>query len=182
MHFLKYYCNNNFQINLINRFNYKNVKKIPRLTKIVLSFGCNSTEFNKIAANLLAIELISNQKGKLTKSKKNNLLLKIRKGHPIGCKVTFRNQSMLNFLYKFNCEIITKIKNFQGFKRNCTKNTFTYHIANLFLFEKLEKQFQFFSAIKNLNINFVASSNNKNELIFLLQLLNLHFKQINRQV
>lgn len=176
MQFLKYYYNNNFQINLINRFNYKNVKKIPKLTKIILNFGCNSTEFSKIAASLLAIELISNQKGKLTKSKKNNLLLKIRKGNPVGCKITFRNENMLNFLYKFSCEITTKIKNFSGFKRNYTKNTFTCHIANLFLFEKLEKQFQFFSAVKNLNINFVASSDNKNELIFILQLLNLHFK------
>ena len=77
MHFLEYYYNNIIKKDLINRFNYKSVKKIPKLEKITVNFGCKSFELKKLASSILSLQLVTTKKGVLTTSKKPNLLLKI---------------------------------------------------------------------------------------------------------
>lgn len=88
MHFIENFYLQTIKYDLINKFSYKNPTKLPKLTKIVLNFGSKTADLKQLSAGLLALELITSQKGKLTKTKKANILLTIRKGNPTGCKVS----------------------------------------------------------------------------------------------
>ena len=100
MHSLEYFNIKTLKFDLINKFHYTNLKKLPKLQKMILSFSCKTTELKILATHLLALELITNQKGILTVSKRPNLLLKIRKGNPTGCKLTLKKTFILNFFPK----------------------------------------------------------------------------------
>lgn len=69
---------------LINKFFYCNLKNIPELKKIILNFGCRSFVIKNIAASLLALKLITTKQGTIIKAKRANILLKVRKGNPVG--------------------------------------------------------------------------------------------------
>ena len=85
---------------LINKFNYTNIQKIPKIQKLTLNFGCKNFNIQKFATTLLALEIIASKKGGLTIAKKANILLKIQKGQPAGCKVTLRKKDIHSFLNK----------------------------------------------------------------------------------
>jgi large subunit ribosomal protein L5 len=85
---------------LCNKFAYKNINEVPKLKKIILNFGCKTADLKHLSASLLALELITSQKGRITTTKSPNLLLKIKKGNPSGCKVTLKKTQMSNT--KFN--------------------------------------------------------------------------------
>ena len=110
MYFLNYFYNKNLKLDLINKFFYTDLKKLPKLKKIIVNFQCETTELKSIASSLLALELITKQKGILTKAKQPNLFLKIRKGNPKGCKLFIKKTSMLKFFTKNIIEIFPKIK------------------------------------------------------------------------
>ena len=67
----------------------------------------NSAREAVIGDAMTALELITLQKGILTVTKKSNVILKLKKGEPIGCKVVLRKTNMYNFwfsnLYNFYC-------------------------------------------------------------------------------
>jgi large subunit ribosomal protein L5 len=155
---------------LVNKFNYTNTKKIPKLKKIILNFNCNSTDIKNLSASLLALKLISYQKGVLIYSKKANITLKIRKGNPIGCSVILRKKNMFQFIYKIQTEILPKLKNFEGFDNNkkISSKSFYYNLKDLFAFNGLDRNYYLFSNLTNLNITFIANSKTNKELFFIL--------------
>ena len=97
---------------LCNKFAYKNISELPKLKKIILNFGCRTADLKHLSASLLALELITCQKGRITTTKSPNLLLKIKKGNPSRFKVTLKKKQMLNFLLKMIINVFPKIKNF----------------------------------------------------------------------
>ena len=155
----------------LNKFNYKNIKEIPKIKKIILNFGCKTTEIKPLASGLLALELITNQKGTLTKTKLPNILLKVKKGNPTGCKVTLRNKTMLNFFIRTILTIFPKLKDFNGFNisRQTNKNSLSYELEDTFSFNELEKQYYLFNNISKLNITIVTNCRVRKELLFLLK-------------
>jgi large subunit ribosomal protein L5 len=168
MHFLDHYYNNIIKKDLINRFNYKSIKKIPKLEKIVLNFGCKSFELKKLASSILSLQLITTKKGVLTVSKKPNLLLKIRKGNPVGCKLLLTKNLMYVFFTRLITEIFPRIKNKKLIKKHFFINSLTYNIENVLLFKELEKNYLLFNDIKNFQVTFVTNTKTKEELYFLL--------------
>ena len=76
----------------LNKFNYQTSKQLPFIKKIVLNFDQKSTEFKPIAAARLALEMLFYQKSIITKVKQSNALYKIKKGQPIGSKLTINNK------------------------------------------------------------------------------------------
>jgi large subunit ribosomal protein L5 len=96
--FENYYINI-IKYDLVNKFYYKNHKKIPKLNKIILNFNCKNINFKLLISSIIALELITTQKSIITSSKKSNITLKIRKGNPIGCKVTLRKEKMYFFFF-----------------------------------------------------------------------------------
>jgi large subunit ribosomal protein L5 len=143
MHFLEYYYNNIIKKDLINRFNYKSIKKIPKLKKIVVNFGCKSFDLKKLASSSLSLQLITTKGGVLSVSKKPNLLLKIRKGNPVGCKLFLTKYLMYEFFAKLIQDIFPRIKNKKQIKNFFFAGSFTYNIENALLFKELEKNYLF---------------------------------------
>ena len=168
MHFLEYYYVNIIKYDLINRFNYQNVKNIPKLKKIILNFGCKTFELKMLATSLLSLQLISARKGMLTVSKQPNIILKIRKGNPVGCKVVLVKTLMYTFLAKLFLEALPRLKNKISLKKVLYKNTLTYNFENVLIFKELEKNYLFFSQLKDLQVTFVTNTFTNEELFFLL--------------
>lgn len=177
MHFLDYFHKKTLKFDLINKFYYKELKNLPKLKKIVLNFSCKATDLKTLATHLLALELIVDQKGALTISKRPNLLLKIRKGNPVGCKVVLKKYLMLNFISKSLNELFPNIKDFDGIKINFkTKtNSFSFLIQDSLHFSKLNEHYYLFNNLSNLNLSFVTTAQTRKEVLFLLKSLQLPF-------
>ena len=171
MHFLQNFYSKTLKYDLINKFIYKNTSKIPKIQKIILNFGSKTVDFKKLTSSLLVLEWITSQKGILTKTKKSNILLKIRKGNPVGCKVTLRKYNLYNFFARIIIEILPKIKSIKKLEitQKLKKNSFSYELHNIFTFSELENYYYFLSNLPKLDISLVTNTKNKKELLFLLK-------------
>lgn len=175
MYFFEHYFQTVIKYDLINKFQYTNVKKLPKLKKIVLNFNCKHSDTKQLALAMTALELITLQKGILTVTKKSNVILKLKKGEPIGCKIILRKRNMYNFLFKIINEILPKIKNFKKFNLKLNKNNnykinaFSFKLKNTLNFLELEKNYYLFQNLSFLNITFVTNKINFYEFIFLFQ-------------
>lgn len=176
MHFLENYYNNIIKYDLINRFNYKSLKNIPELKKIVLNFGCKTFELKKLSLSLLALQLVAGKKGVLTVSKKPNVVLKIREGNPVGCKVVLTKSLMYSFFTKLLIEILPKLKKKVLVERLFSKNALTYSFDNTFVFKEIENNYLLFNSLKHLQITLLTNTENTEELIFLLNSLKIIIK------
>jgi large subunit ribosomal protein L5 len=178
MHFLNHFYQRNLKFDLINKFYYTDLKKLPKLKKVILNFSCKTTELKTLATKLLALELITGQKGMLTISRRPNLLLKIRKGNPTGCKLSLRKTFMLDFFSKSSNEIFPKVKNFTGITVNkkIEKTAFSYVIKDTLNFSELAEHYYLFNNLSNLDISVIATVKTKEEMLFFLQALQLPIK------
>lgn len=178
MQFIKNFYLTTLNYDLVNKFKYKNTKELPKIKKIILNFGFQNNDIKNLASSLLALEIITNQYGVLTLTKKSNILLKLRKGNPVGCKVTLRNSNMYNFFSKMLLEIFPKIKNFDGFKnyKKIKKNTFSYNINDIFNFQELENHYYLFNNLPKCNVTIITNAKNKQELFFILKSLRFPLK------
>lgn len=101
---------------LLKEFGYKNKMEIPKLEKIVLNMGVGAaTEDRKALEGALKdMEAIAGQKPVLTHSKKSIATFKLRKGMPIGCKVTLRRDRMYEFLDRLITTALPRVRDFRG--------------------------------------------------------------------
>jgi large subunit ribosomal protein L5 len=179
MNFLLNFYLKTYKYDLINRFPYNHTKNLPKLKKIVLNFECKTTELKRLTSALLAVELITNQRGVLTTAKQSDIVLKIRKGNPTGCKITLQKNNMFHFLTKLIVEITPKLKNFNGFKvnRKLKKNMFSYELRDTFVFPELENNYYLFNNLPKLGMTIVTTSKKKEELLYMLRLIKLSFEK-----
>ena len=100
--------------NLVEKFGYKNVHEIPKLTKIVLNMGIGEavTDKKKLNNALEEMALIAGQKPVVTKARKSIATFKLRDGMPIGCKVTLRSDRMYEFLERLVNMALPRIRDF----------------------------------------------------------------------
>jgi len=173
MHFLRYYNQKIIKHDLINKFRYNNINNIPKLKKIVLNFGCKNFNIQKFETTLLALEIITTKKSALTVAKNANVLLKIQKGHPAGCKVTLREKEVDNFLIRLFLEILPKLKNFSGFKfKKESIQSFSFKLTgNQILLQEFEEQYPLFANLPNLDVFISTTSKTQKELLFLIRSL-----------
>lgn len=102
MHFLEHYYKTVVKYDLITKFKYKTSKEIPQLKKIILNFNCRNLELKLFAATILSLKLITLKRNiKITNSKFPNLLLKIQRGQPVGCKIILNRFYMYQFFFFF---------------------------------------------------------------------------------
>ena len=103
-----------------------------------------------------------------------NINIKIRKGQPIGCKVTLRNTNIYNFLSNFLLIILPQDRQLKPIQ---IKNKKSYNLSlkfnGILTFSELENYYQFFKLISNLSVVIVTNSNSLAEFLFLLVSLKL---------
>ena len=101
---------------LTEEFSYKNVMQVPKLQKIVISKGVGAAVADKklIEYALDELTMISGQKAIHTLSKKDVASFKLRKGMPIGVKVTLRGNKMYEFLDRLVTASLPRVRDFRG--------------------------------------------------------------------
>lgn len=101
---------------LVKEFNYKSPMQVPRLVKIVLSQGIGKAVSDKRLVENAVEEMgqITGQKAVTTYSKKDISNFKLRKGMPIGAKVTLRGDNMFEFLDRFISVSLPRTRDFKG--------------------------------------------------------------------
>jgi len=101
---------------MTEKFGYKNVMEVPRVTKIVLNMGVGEATQDKKKVEQAAQEMtkIAGQKAVITKAKKSIAQFKLREGMPIGCKVTLRRDRMYEFLDRLVTIAMPRIRDFRG--------------------------------------------------------------------
>src|SRR5690606_15273150 len=105
---------------LTEEFGYANVMQVPRLEKIVISRGVGAAVADKKLIEYAVDELtkISGQRAVSTISKKDVASFKLRKGMPIGAKVTLRGERMFEFLDRLITSALPRVRDFNGIKAN----------------------------------------------------------------
>lgn len=158
-------------------FNYKNLMQVPKISKIVLSIGLGKSIINKkyLQNAIENLSLIAGQKPIICKAKKSIASFKLRKGWPIGCKVTLRNAKMYNFLDKLLFLSIPRIKDFYGLNiSSFDKNgNFSFGVKDQNIFPEINFHNNNYSL--GMNICICINSKSIKESIELLKLLNFPF-------
>jgi large subunit ribosomal protein L5 len=165
---------------LLSQYKYDNISNIPKLEKIILNYGLQEAALDPklLVPALLALELITSQKSYITKSKKVEIQLKIRKGMLIGCKVTLRNTQMYHFLDLLLTQNLPKIQQFEGLKKKkfIHKKNVSFHIKDNFIFPLIEANFEYFQQLPPLNIIIQTTSLTEKETESLLRGLQFPIK------
>ncbi len=101
---------------LMKDFSYKSVMQVPVIKSIVLNVGMGQAiqDVKPLEAAAKELAVISGQLAVITKAKKSIAAFKLREGTPIGCKVTMRGERMYDFLDKFICLALPRIRDFRG--------------------------------------------------------------------
>ncbi|ALM20450.1 50S ribosomal protein L5 [Nonlabens sp. MIC269] len=176
---LKEEYNERVSKSLQEEFGYKNVMEIPKLQKIVLSRGVGAAVADKKLIDYAVEELttITGQKAVATLSKKDVASFKLRKGMPIGAKVTLRGERMYEFLDRLITVALPRVRDFQGIKANGFDGRGNY---NLGITEQIifpEINIDKVNKISGMDITFVTSANTDKEAKSLLGELGLPFKK-----
>ena len=157
----------------------KNVMQVPSLEKIVISKGVGAAVSDKklIDHAVEELTLISGQKAIATLSKKDVASFKLRKGTPIGAKVTLRGDRMYEFLDRLITIALPRVRDFQGVKSDGFDGRGNY---NLGIKEQIifpEINIDKVNKISGMDITFVTTTNSDKEAKALLNNLGLPFKK-----
>jgi len=165
---LKNHYQNVIIYDLITKLHFKNIFEIPKITKICLNIGFKNAniEKKKLINIIILLKLITNQKPIVTKSKKNNIFLKIKKNSIIGCKVTLRKKNIYIFLEKLLIFILQNINKINFNLKN--KNILNFQIKNVLNFFELKTEFLKFKEIPPIDISIHTNSKNNDQLFSLL--------------
>lgn len=111
----KYYKNNVVH-HLMEKFHYRSIMQVPKINKVTINMGIGVSISNKkfLEKSMEDLMMISGQKPIVTKARKSISSFKIRQGQSIGCKVTLRRERMWDFLERFICIAMPRIRDFRG--------------------------------------------------------------------
>ena len=164
---------------LTEEFGYKNIMQVPHLEKIVLSRGVGAAVSDKKLIDYAVDELttITGQKAVSTISKKDVASFKLRKGMPIGAKVTLRGERMYEFLDRLVTIALPRVRDFQGIKATGFDGRGNYNlgITEQIIFPEID--IDKVNKINGMDITFVTSANTDKEAKSLLNELGLPFKK-----
>ncbi len=164
---------------LKEEFGYKSVMQVPKLQKIVLSRGVGAAVADKKLIEHAVDELttITGQKAVATLSKKDVATFKLRKGMPIGAKVTLRGDRMYEFLDRLVTIALPRVRDFQGVKATGFDGRGNYNlgVTEQIIFPEID--IDKVNKISGMDITFVTSSNTDQEAKSLLSKLGVPFKK-----
>lgn len=162
---------------LTEQFGYKSIMRVPKLTKIVLSQGMGDAVADKKLIESAAADLsrIAGQKAITTNSKKDISNFKLRKGMPIGTKVTLRGDRMYDFLDRFLSVSLPRTRDFRGIspKGFDGRGNFNLGINEHIIFPEID--IDKVNKILGMDITLVTSAKSDEEAKALLDLFGFPF-------
>jgi large subunit ribosomal protein L5 len=101
---------------LMKEFGYTNPLQVPRLEKIVVNMGVGEAvqDAKKIDAAVGDLTAITGQHPIVMRAKRSIATFKLRKGMPVGCKVTLRRERMYEFLDRLVTVALPRVRDFRG--------------------------------------------------------------------
>ncbi len=166
---------------LIKEFGYKSIMQVPRLEKIVINQGVGSAVADKklIEVSVNELTAITGQKAVPCYSKKDISNFKLRKGMPIGAKVTLRSEMMYEFLERLVRVALPRIRDFKGINSKLDgKGNYTLGITEQIIFPEIN--IDNVNKIMGMNITFVTTGKTDEEAYALLREFGLPFKNLKK--
>lgn len=177
MSVLYYYYKNIVKQDLLTKYNYNNFAEIPSLKKICLSFQVSQSSLRQLLPLMSALTLASLQKPCFLRSNQINLVLKLKKGYPIGCKVSVRGKKMYDFLESILFLIFPQTKGSSLPFFRIGKRAAFLSLENPFLFREIEKEYENFQELPRLHLTMVINAEKKEEILSLLSALKFPVKK-----
>jgi large subunit ribosomal protein L5 len=163
---------------LKEKFGYRNVMQVPRLSKIVVNMGLGDAIENVKVIETAAAEIgiITGQKPVVTKARKSIANFKLREGVPIGVMVTLRRERMYHFLDKLIAIALPRVRDFKGVSTRGFdgRGNYTLGIKEQIMFP--EVNYDKIDKIRGMNITIVTTARTDEEGLELLRLMGIPFR------
>lgn len=156
---------------LMKRFGYRNVMEVPHITVISMNMGIGDAKLNPKALENAVEELsnITGQKAVVTRSRKDISNFKIRKGFPVGCKVTLRGNRMYEFLERLISIALPRTRDFNGlsFKSFDRNGNYSFGVKEQIVFTEID--YDKIDAIRGMDVTIATSAREDDEAYWLLK-------------
>ena len=160
---------------LLKIFNYSNIMEVPKINSISLNMGIGDAKNSSkdLDSALEEMALISGQKPIVTRAKKDISNFKIRKGWPVGCKVTLRCDRMFEFLERLVSIALPRTRDFRGlsFKSFDGRGNYNFGVKEQIIFTEID--YDKIQSIRGMDITITTSAKTDNEAYELLKLFGL---------
>ena len=169
---------------LMKKFAYKTVMRAPKLEKICINRGVNGAVNDKKLIDIAVEELnmITGQKAVPTMSKKDISNFKLRKGMPIGARVTLRGEKMYEFLDRLVSVALPRVRDFKGISDKAFdgRGNYTLGVTEQIIFPEID--IDKITKITGMDITFVTSAQTNEEAYELLKELGMPFKGTKKEI
>lgn len=163
---------------LEEKFGYKSIMEVPRITKITLNMGVSEAVADKKIIEHAVSDLtkIAGQKPVVTKTRKAIAGFKIRENYPIGCMVTLRGQRMYEFLDRLVAVALPRVRDFRGISGRAFDGRGNYNVGvkEQIIFPEIE--YDKIDAVRGLNISIITSAKTDEEAKALLKAFSFPFR------
>jgi large subunit ribosomal protein L5 len=163
---------------LREKFGYKSIMEVPRITKITLNMGVGEAVGDKkVLENAVGdMTKIAGQKPVVTKARKAIAGFKIREGYPIGCMVTLRGTRMFEFLDRLVTVAMPRIRDFRGIggKGFDGRGNYNVGVKEQIIFPEIE--YDKIDALRGMNISITTTAKTDAEAKALLAAFKFPFK------
>ena len=167
---------------LKEQFQYKNAMQVPKLVKICINQGLGTAISDKkiIDSSINELTTITGQQAVAAKSKKDISNFKLRKGMPIGARVTLRGEKMYEFLDRLVSVALPRVRDFKGIndKSFDGRGNYTLGVTEQIIFPEID--IDKVNKITGLDITFVTTADTNEEAYELLKELGMPFKNIKK--
>lgn len=163
---------------MMKRFQYTNLLEVPNLKKIVINMGLGggASDAKIIEDAINELSLIVGQRPVMTSAKKAVANFKIRKGSPVGCKVTLRKDIMYEFLDRLISVAIPRIKDFRGLSPYSFdgRGNYAFGLTEQMVFPEIDVDKV--NLIKGMDIIIATSAKKDDEARELLKMFGMPFR------
>ena len=162
---------------LKEKFQYKSVMQVPKLSKIVVNKGIGAAVADKklVDVGVEELTMITGQKAVPTIAKKAVSNFKLREGMPIGAKVTLRGEKMYEFMDRLTAVALPRVRDFKGIsdKGFDGHGNYTFGVQEQIIFPEIT--IDKINRISGMDITFVTTANTDEESFALLKALGMPF-------
>ncbi len=160
---------------LMERFGYKSPMQIPKIKKIVVNMGVGEAvqDIKQLDRAVEDLTLITGQKPEIRRAKKSEAGFKLRKGLPVGARVTLRKERMWDFLDKLISVALPRVRDFRGLnpKSFDGRGNYAFGVKEQIIFPEID--YDKVDKIRGMDIIIETSAETDEEAKYLLALLGL---------
>lgn len=168
---------------MMKEFSYKNVMQVPRLEKIVINVGLGEAIQNIKLLETVQKEIaqITGQRPVQTRAKKAIAAFKLRKGVPIGCKVTLRGDRMYEFFDRLISLALPRIRDFKGVPTRSFdgRGNYTLGIKEQLIFPEIDADKVDF--VYGMDITICTTAKTDEEAMSFLRYLGMPFRKVSKK-